>query len=182
MEKNRKRDFKKKYVPPVLTEEKLRFIALRYVSRYAACKGMLKKTLQRHMQKSKFLYPEHDHLPLESCVATLLESFENKGWVNDEGVAASIIRNGRANGLAQQKIAQKLQAKGISRDMIRMLLVESSDEESEWNAALTFIKRKRMGAFRTKDIDPKKEMARMCRAGFSPALARKALQFQGDED
>jgi regulatory protein len=182
MKENFGKKFGKKYTPPVATDERLRHIALRYVSRYSASRGMLEKTLRRHLQKSRYLYPDHDHAPLEKTLATLLDHFSAKGWVNDETLAKSIVVNGRLSSLSRQKITQKLQAKGINREMIHEVLANDDDGENEWNAALTFIKRKHMGIYATKETDPKKEMARLCGAGFAPDIARKILNYRGDED
>jgi regulatory protein len=179
---------RKKNISTKLEPPKLESIALRYVSRYAASRGMLETVLRRHVQKFLYANPEAEKAPFENEIKRILDTHAAKGWINDAQLAASLIANARLAGLSRQKIMQKLQAKGIAREAIRTLAQDAlSDPEQEIEAARLFARRKKLGPYAPKksggkDRDPKKEMARFLRAGFSLTLARKVLANSDGDD
>src|SRR6185436_19039887 len=102
-----------------------------------------------------------------------------KGWVNDETYAQMIVSQGKKSGWSKYKISQKLMIKGIPSSLVKTLLED--DGESEFQAALIFARRKALGPWRKKkDADPRKEMEKLCRAGFAPELARKIVKLDID--
>lgn len=156
-------------------------IALRYVTRYAATRAMLEKCLRRHMDKARradeAAYPQGK---AETWLTAILDKHVQKGWVNDKSLSASLLRMGRGAGHSRQKITQKMKQKGVSPALIKEVFDTESEEntadELDLNAAIIFAKKKRLGPYRLKGNEPQKDMARLCRAGFSPGIARKALQ------
>jgi regulatory protein len=179
---------KKSYTPPPLTPERLHELAMRYVARYAASQGMLRKVLMRHLQKAQFLDPSLDKEPVVTNIDAVVTRFAAKGWVDDTGLATRMVEGGRIAGLSRQKIVQKLQLKGITSAMIKTVMAqgEESADEIEWKSALVFAKKKSLGAYRKGkgkvDEDVKrKEMGKICRAGFSPSIARKITGASIDE-
>lgn len=177
----------KKYTPPALTPERLDQIALRYVSRYAASEGMLSRVLERHLKKALLHTPDLETAPLQKKIAAIVSKAAAKGWVDDEGLAKRMVEQGRAAGLSRRKIIIKLQTRGITPAMMRELFAQEDDSaESDLQAARIFAKRKHLGRHRKAgkkaaddEAAQRKDLAKMCRAGFSFTTARQALGLTG---
>ena len=74
-------------------------------------------------------------------------------------------------------LAAVLQTKGISQDMAETLLAR--DETTDLAAACVAARKKRFGPWRKGDADPerqRKEIASLCRQGFSLQVARKVVE------
>lgn len=172
----------KKYTPPELNAERLNQLALRYVSRYAASRAMLARVLQNHVTKYIRANPSAERAAFAAPVKTVLDKAEKLGWVNDAELAGALLREAKRAGYSRQKTAQKLQAKGIGREMAGALLASHfADAEEEWKAALTFARAKKLGPYNHKPAaDPKKDMAKLCRAGFPLSIVRKVMKAEVD--
>lgn len=152
---------------------------MRYVSRYAATRFMLERTLQRHVLRAKREQQELSEAEAKKWIADITAESARKGYVNDQSLAESTLRMGQKSGWSKQRIAQKLMVKGIARETIRALLSEETDD---MQAALIFARRKALGCWRkNKDSDPRKEMEKLCRAGFPPEMARKIIRMNKDQ-
>jgi regulatory protein len=171
-----RKDFRKS-LPP-LTRSRLHELAMRYVARYAATRFMLEQTLQRHVIRAKRFGQEISETETKKWIAEITGECVRKGYVNDQSFAESTLRIGQKSGWSKQRIAQKLTLKGIAKETVRTLLSEGNDD---MQAALIFTRRKALGCWRKKDTDPRKEMEKLCRAGFTPELARKVIRMSKDQ-
>ncbi len=166
----------KKIIP--LTTQRLDELALRYVARYAATAGMLKKTLRRHVQKAQFANRELDAEPFTLHIESILKKYAAKGWIDDDGFAKRMAEHAGASGISKNKLSQKLQAKGITGDALKAA-TEGLNDESDWQAALVFARKKYIGPWRRKDVEsPDKEIGRLARAGFSLSISRKIAKMK----
>jgi regulatory protein len=85
--------------------------------------------------------------------------------------------------------ADALARRGASRLAIRAKLfgkgVRHVPEVDELAACCAYVRKRRLGPFRTGDAggagDTTRDLARVCRAGFPPRLARKVLAMDVDE-
>ena len=175
----------KKVIP--LTKERLEFLALRYVTRYSATRGMLGRTLQRHIDKAAYADKEFAKHDATKWKDAMLNRYEEKNWINDGDLAKRFIEHGKQAGLSRQKMQQKLMHKGVGKDLIKEKMVEvvedQSFDEMDLASARIFARKTSLGIYnKKKDADPKKELAKMCRAGFSFETARKALNVTMDDD
>ena len=173
--------------PKPLNKERLEFLALRYITRYAATRGMLGRTLQRHIDKAAYADKELDKNMAVQWKEAILNRYEEKNWINDGDLTKRYIEHAQHSGLSKQKMQQKLMSKGVDKNLIQEKMIEAVDESSfdemDLKSAQIFAKKKSLGIYRkNKDADPKKELAKMCRAGFSFETARKALNAEIDED
>jgi regulatory protein len=172
-----KKDFRKS-LPP-LTRTRLHELAMRYVARYAATRFMLEQTLQRHVIRAKRARQEFSEAETKKWITEIAEECTRKGYVNDQSFAESTLRVGQKSGWSKLRIAQKLMIKGIAKETVRTLLSEGNDD---MQAALIFARRKALGCWRKKkDTDPRKEMEKLCRAGFTPEMARKVIRMSKDQ-
>jgi regulatory protein len=181
--KDPKKDWGKKRIKKFpLTQDRLAHLALRYVSRYAATRGMLKKVLSRHILKARHENPDFDERQAHEWMEALLDKHEAQGWINDKTFTGSLVRAGKNSGMSRARISQKLQSKGVDRELIRDTLLQLEEEGiSEEEAARIFAQKKRLGPWRKKqgpleNQEKQKEIAKLCRAGFSVETARKALK------
>lgn len=159
-------------------------IALYYLSRYAASEDSLRKVLQNRIRKAamrdKDFAQEYDkHKQLYLDIETIIEKHRKSGVLNDTAYAEGKVLSLRRSGKSSRAIQQKLQLKGIGKQIIAEALETDGDpEEIELKAALMLAKKKRLGPYRAGETDAarhKKDIAAMARAGFSLTHIRKIL-------
>lgn len=171
-----------------LTRERLEATALRYVGRYAATRAMLARVLDRHIQKSAQHDTDFSVREAQQWKNDILARAVQKNWVDDAGLAQRFVENGKVAGLSRNRMQQKLIQKGVSRELVRESLdtaaQASGPDGMDLESAQIFARKKGLGPYRRgKDGDAQKELAKMCRAGYSLDTARKALKLPaGDED
>jgi len=162
---------RKEIKPRKLTESYFYNSAVFYLQRYSSTAAGLKRVLERKVLRNKMRGGEvPDEVPqwidkaVEKCVT--LKFIDDK--VFTEQKINSLRRQGRSNSV----IASTLQQKGVEKEMLHEML--QSSPETELEAAIRTVKRKRLG----KDETPEgrqKDLAKLCRAGFSLDVARRAL-------
>ena len=139
------------------------------------------KLRQRLIQKGRTLAPEGtSQEDLEAAVQQLVARYQRSGILNDGRFAEASIRSLRQRGLAERAILYRLSAKGLEAATVREALqrVDADQTDPELEAALRFVRRKRLGAHRTKAAtanDRRKDLQALARAGFSYEVAGRAL-------
>jgi len=182
-----KRQGRERKVPRPATKERLHRAALHYLERFSSSSENLRRVLMRRVDRSARL---HDTDPEQGAhwVDKIVERFVASGLLNDrvyaEGRAQSLLRRGSPPAF----IRRSLRAKGVGDLDIDAALetLEDENENVEWEAALAYAKRRRLGRFRLRDVPAeqaqdraRRDLAAMGRAGFGPDLARKVLQEDG---
>lgn len=144
--------------------------ALYYLERFAASSAQLTKVLTRKIMRRCKLRGEPAE-PYIAHIAPLIARYQSSGLLNDQSYAQAKITTLRRKGTSKRMIAAKLAQKGIDRKMIDKELV--ADEAIELEAARELVRRKKLG----RDSERiKRDLAVLARAGFSYAVARKALE------
>lgn len=151
--------------------------ALKYLERFDASIAKLRTLLLR---KGRTLAPETSREELEAAVSQLVARYQRSGLVNDARFAEASIRGLRQRGLAERAIVHRLSAKGVEPDTAREALgrVDADQEEPELEAALRFVRRRKLGPHRTTPVTAKerrKDLQALARAGFSYEVAQRAL-------
>ena len=104
------------------------------------------------------------------------------GFLDDKIYAETRIAGLRRRGVSRRGIEARLLAKGVDRETIDAVLVDG--QQAEENAARLFARRKRIGPY-GRDTDRinrrDKDLAAMCRNGFSFELARKIIDGDREE-
>jgi len=174
--------------------QRLANIALYYLSRFAASEDSLRKVLQNRIRKAAmrdeaFAADHAKHAQLRIDIETIIDKHRKTGALNDAAYAEIKTRGLRRAGKSRRIIEQKLQLKGIGRDLIaKALTPEDSDtdpEIAELKAAHILARRKKLGPYRAEPADAdrrKKDVAAMARAGFSLNLIRKVLGGEVEEE
>jgi len=152
--------------------------ALKYLERFDASIAKLRTRL---MQKGRALAPEGTSKDdIESVVNQLVARYQRSGILDDRRFAEASIRGLRQRGLGERAIVHRLSAKGLEATTVREAIgrVDADQEEPELEAAIRFVKRRKLGAFRTTQVTAKerrKDLQALARAGFSYEVAQRAL-------
>jgi regulatory protein len=170
--------------PKKITPTYLENAALFYLERFSTSVENFRRVMRRKVDKSARFYEENteQHYPL---IEDLIERYKTSKLLNDDLYAESKTRSLRRQGNSSKIIQQKLFAKGLSpevisnaMDKINQELKETNDTHPELVAAERYAKRRRLGPYRTRDIEnaDQKDLASLARAGFSYEIAKQVLQ------
>lgn len=139
----------------------------------------MRRVLHRKIDRSCRFHGVDPH-PFYPVVETLLDRYKASGLLNDAQFAEARVSSLRRQGLSKQAILSKLSVKGLSAAEIEKALskADAETEDAELAAAKAYIKRKRLGVYRTKESENPlaKDLASLARAGFGYQIAARALQ------
>ncbi len=144
----------------------LQALALHYAARFATTSTKLRQYLQRKLRERPWV---GEGTPdLDGLVARLVAL----GYVDDAGWAAMKRRAMTARGLGPRRVAQALNAAGVSD--------EPEEAENPIVAAVRFAQRRRLGPFRREgtamdEAGERRAVAAMLRAGHSFDVTRRVL-------
>lgn len=182
--KRAKRDPKKPKIPKKISERYLHNSGLTYLQRFATSSAHFKTVMMRKIDKSCRHHKEQDREACEAMLDALIPKFQDLGLLNDDAYIRGVVTSCRRRGLSSAKIRQKLTQKGITHNLIEEAInqYDEENESGDFPAALTFIKKKKLGAY---DIENKKDyqksLAMMARAGFQYGIADKALNMSAEQ-
>lgn len=166
-------------------EAELRAAALSHLARYATTTRGLRLVLRRRIDRWARGLPEPDPAPLTTAreaVDTVIAALTASGALNDAAYAAARAEGLRRAGHSTSRIMAKLTAKGI--DAQRARAATPDDLDAELDAALVVTRKRRIGAYRLGVEAPetrRRELGFLARAGFSAAIASRALATSRDE-
>lgn len=150
--------------------------ALHYLDRYGSSRETLKRVLERKVMRAAReldLDPAGFSDMIEAVVARCAAS----GLVDDRRFAEARIASERRKGRSARRIGAVLAAKGIEQELAEQLIAQ--EESDDLAAACIAARKRRFGPWRRGEADPdrlRKEMAALCRQGFSLAVARKVVE------
>ena len=175
---------KPKYKLP--SEERLKRSAVHYLERYASSSANLRRVLERKVLKACQSH-ERDPADFADMIDAVVEKCVGTGLVNDQAYAETKTASLRRRGGSKRKIEAQLAAKGVDRQTIEDVVQD--DPEAELEAAFRFARRRRLGPYRSRtgtSRDPQlqrdKDLAAMCRAGFSFDHARQVIDTEINQD
>ena len=167
--------------PKLPTEERLTRAAMFYLDRYSSSAANLRKVLARKVHKAALAFDRNPD-EFSAMIDAVVVKCQRAGIVDDRSYAETKMAGMRRRGRSRRQIEAQLQAKGVSRDVIESVV--ANDTSSDQDAADAYARRRRFGPWRQPDDRPKfrdKDMAALCRAGFSFDVARKAIDREPDE-
>ncbi|MCB1783328.1 MAG: RecX family transcriptional regulator [Alphaproteobacteria bacterium] len=183
-----------KRVPKKITESYLHNSGLYYLQRFAASTSRFRSVMLRKVKKSCHAHPEQDYEACAQLVEALVLKFEAAGLLNDELYTNGAVASMRRRGLSQKAVLAKMAQRGIGANNALLALQAYDAEESygdetrdsEFQAALMFARRKKIGPFRNMSVaeDEKtqqKALSALARAGFSYDVSRRVLEAQTDD-
>jgi len=180
-----------------LSPAQLDTLALAYVARFATSAAKLEAYLARKLRERGWqtaadepmdepMGQPMDDGPMDegamaegrANIAAVIARFVAAGYVDDAGYARMRAGSLGRRGLGQRRIAEDLNAAGIAED------IREEVRPSEWaarNAALICAKKRGLGVFARRAVDPadkalrQKQTAALLRAGHSMDYARALL-------
>ncbi len=162
--------------------------ALTYLSRFAATESGLTQVLRRKVDRwARAAEGEGETIAAQAslardAIAGIVVRLVEAGAVSDAAFAVSRARSLSRAGRSRRAIGAHLASRGVSGTLASESLPQ--DSRSELAAALIHARKRRMGAWRTRAVQPEtahRELASMARAGFSHGVAALALRTDLDE-
>ncbi|MET1415652.1 RecX family transcriptional regulator [Roseibium sp. HPY-6] len=171
-----------KRTPKLPTVERLTRAALHYLERYSSSQENLRKVLERRVLKACRVH-ERDPQDFADHIQAVIEKCLSAGLINDRIYAETKTASLRRRGGSRRKIEAQLSAKGVDRTTIEGVL--NDDQHSDAEAARVYARRRRLGPFRNRaDRNDRrdKDLAAMCRAGFSFAVSKAIVDGTAEDD
>ena len=174
--------------PRKISRQYLENAALYYLQRYATSAENFRRVMTRKINRSCTFHqvPPDEFYPM---VEDLIVRYVATGLLNDKVFAEAKTSSLRRQGRSKQAIMAKLQVKGLAKKDIESALAltdAEKDGDAELAAAMTLARRKKLGHWRGKPLEDikgkQKEMAVLARGGFSFDIARRVLDFDGEEE
>ncbi|WP_422038531.1 regulatory protein RecX [Roseibium sp.] len=167
--------------PKLPTIERLTRSAVHYLERYSSSQNNLRKVLERRVLKA-CRHHGLDPAEFSEMIDKVLKRCVDSGLVNDRSYAETKTASLRRRGGSRRKIEAQLTQKGVDRDTIRSVLDDGAGTEEE--AAAAYARRRRLGPFRNaadRAARREKDLAAMCRAGFSFDIALRVIDAAKDD-
>ena len=121
-----------------LDRNRLEELALAYVARFATSAGKLRTYLRRKLHERGFVDGE------EPDIETLISSFVDKGYVDDEAYGRAKANDLVARGYGGRRVEQTLRSAGIAEDLREVL---QPDEAHMRQAVVVLARKRRFGPF-----------------------------------
>ncbi|MCF8475194.1 MAG: RecX family transcriptional regulator [Emcibacter sp.] len=164
-----------------------------YLQKFATTEKNLKDVLERKVRRIMAVSDdnvsiEHGQLfeNTQEWIDDIVAQMVSLNLVNDREYAESRARSLIRNGNSKVMIIQKLRTKGVPSGLIDDIISNLSEqlEDQDALAAVRYIKKRRFGAFNSRHDNSEiieKELASMCRAGFSYTLGHRTLGMAREE-
>jgi regulatory protein len=165
--------------PRKATATYLRNAALYYLERYASSTANLRRLLMAKVDRSARAH-DTDRAEGAAMVDDLLADFLRDGVLDDaryaQGRALALYRRGAST----RAIRARLAAKGVANEHIDRAVALLRDEsgEPDLTAALTFVRRRRLGPYRPQPARADhraRDLAALGRQGFAYDLSRRVI-------
>lgn len=196
---------KRKRKPRRISDGYLERVLLYYLERYGASRSRARRFLIKRVNNSLAEHnpPDSDDFDPDArdkaleLVETVLDRVEERGLINDEKYALAVVKRLRKKGKSTRAICAWLRQRGVPSEAIDSALLQArtlhetflgeehgetrSPEEIELESAMTFVRKRRLGPFSTRERDHdtfRKELGKLARAGFSYRIARAALEAE----
>jgi regulatory protein len=168
-------------IPRKITAQSIESIALAYLQRYATSAENFRAVLMRRVYRAA---SAHDDDPAEGAVLVeaLISRYRQTGLLDDAGYAQARAISLHRRGISRRGIQSRLVAKGVLSDDIETALARLSEEyeDSEFDAACNYARRRRLGPWRTTARAERRErdMAALARQGYGYELARRIIDAE----
>ncbi len=174
-----------------LTRDYLLRATYSYLQRFATTEKNLRDVLARKVRRR---LPEQDpetdngelYAQTQDWIDDIVQKMVQQNIVNDRQFATSRAMSLIRSGNSAMRVAQKLRARGVMADLVTEVMETLSEqyEDMDFSAAVKYIRKRRFGAFSIRHDGGEiveKELAAMCRAGFSYGLGSRILKMPREE-
>ena len=167
--------------PLKASPEALERAALRYLDRYDAASGHLRRLLLAKVTLSSRVHGT-DATDGAAAVEQLIQRLTAAGVLDDTRFARQRLRSLRAKGCSLAMVRARLAAKGLSQDLVETILAEADAAEvgTDLAAALTYARRRRLGPFRSEARAERRarDLDALGRQGFDYETARRVIDCE----
>ncbi len=169
-------DPRKPLTDPAKQKAWLTRAAIHYLTQRSSSAENLRQVLAR---KAPRRMPEASEDEIAQLVDAVVRQCQEAGYINDAAYAEGKVASGSRRGLSRRRLGQALAAKGVDESLVRTAVAEVDDAA----AAIIFAKRRRLGPWRTREVDNAlmKDVAAMARGGFSSELAFRTCKLSLEE-
>jgi regulatory protein len=157
-----------------------------YLARYSATRATLARALNRiidrWLRETAAEGAPAVAAAAKRAVPEVVAKLVAAGAVDDAAFAQSRAKKLARTGHSRTAAAAHLAARGVPADLVKTAL--PPDEDGELAAAVTYLRRRRLGPFRAVPAEGDarlKELGTMARAGFAGPMARRALALTREE-
>lgn len=184
-DKPKKKDAKPR-IPRKVTPSSLRNIALHHLERFATSTKGLRDVLQRRVYRSA-RHHDIDEAEAALWIDDIIQRFQDVGLLDDQAYGTARAKSLHDRGLSNRMVRLKLAQKGLDGDIIdqAMASLETDHEEPEFEAALTYARKKRIGPYRLPEKRAEmreKDLAAMARTGFSYDMAQTIIDAEAIDE
>lgn len=171
----------KKVARPI-TAKYLQNAAAFYLERYPATAEGLRRVLNRRVARARML-ESPIVVDVKGVIDAIVAKFVDAGVIDDKAFAQTKARALHRRGTSAKLMRHKLRLAGVNGATLDKAMAGLDEElaldrrQREMKAAVALARRRRLGPFREKDREGKRDrdLAVMARAGFDYDLARKVI-------
>lgn len=174
---------KKPKMPRKITASYLENAGKFYLEKFPASTSHFRTVMQRKIRRSAAAHPETDLDASLRILDDIILKFIDLGFLDDLALARGLTYSWTQRGWSRRKILMSLSQKGIPADIVESLPEDDVPSSADdFTAALRWIKKKRLGAFSSKNEDHQDRwLSSLARAGFDFETARRALALPREE-
>lgn len=171
---------RKRRLPRKMTQRRLHNIALAYLDRYETSEAGFRAVLERRVYKAATAH-EEDPSTYASMIEAEVQKALDVGFIDNARFAANQVNQQRSRGASARAIVARLKAKGVDEELIQGAL--DGDERDDEAAAERYARRRRLGPYRSRDRTERRDrdLAALCRAGFSFGLAARVIDGEAED-
>ncbi len=161
-----------------VSERSLGNAALFYLRRYPATVAQLTRVLRRKAARAGKGQAGLDPADVERWVQAVVARMVRAGYLDDQRFAQARAASLRRAGKSARAVGAALRVKGVSAELTASALAAA---EPDAVAVWTYARKRRLGVYRGAARPEgwrEKDLARLARAGFAYALARKVVDAE----
>lgn len=153
-----------------------------YLERFSASISQFRRVMERKITLSCRDHPEQNKDDCLTLLDGVITKFENLGYLNDRLYTQMLVNSLNNRGLSTTRMMMTLRQKGVPPDLIEEMMPERSRDDNKL-AALRWAKKKRLGAYATRERENEKQkgLASLARAGFEYDISNWVMSLTRDE-
>jgi regulatory protein len=156
----------------------LQRVALSYLERYGGSIERVRRILTRRVRRSVEELGTDPEVGAQA-VEAVIDELCRLGLLDDARLAEARVRALRRRGKSARAIRAALAGRGIDPSLCDRALEREDGADAELTAARALVRRRRLGPHRdeaSRALERQRDLARLARAGFSYAIAVRALR------
>lgn len=154
-----------------------------YLERFPASTAQFRRVMTRKIDRSCRAHADQDREECLNLLETLISRFQTIGFLDDPAYASGLRYSLTSAGIPPHELPKPFARKGFPPDWLQEASArEPLNPDHDWLAALRWIKKKRLGAYSTRDEGPncslsllwqELDLSSIWREKLSPSRLRK---------